>query len=244
LGKGLGEGCKGKVLTLRPSGPPDLSPFEVINVPLLELKPALDAEGLREALKEASAVLFTSVTGVNLVFTTLPDIANKISKMKVFAIGPRTAKELEKYGIKAIIPKTYTSEGVAEMLKEEGKVVAIRSDRASRVLKDALGPNLVEVVAYKTIRLVKPDIHKFIKNVDAVVVSSAEMGRALLESLKAGKLDAKEVFSRVPLVVIGPEAAKPFNENKVPYYLSEEATFEGVRRKLLELLCGDFRGST
>ena len=237
MGEGIGEDCKGKVLTLRPSGPPDLSPFEVINVPLLELQPSLDVKKLKEALREGDVVLFTSVTGVKTVASMAPEVINEIARKKVFAIGPKTAKELEKHGIKAAIPKVYTSKGLAEVLRGEGKVVAIRSDKASRTLKEEMGDDLVEVVAYRTVRKVRPEIVNMINEVDAVVVSSAEIGRALLESLEASGTDPKELFSRTPLVVIGPEAARPLKEAGVPHYVSEEATFNGVKRKLIELLC-------
>ncbi len=236
------ERCGGKVLTLRPIDPPNLEPFEVVNVPALELVPSFEPEELIKALDEADAVLFTSRTGVRITLNNLPsDIIEKIKRKEVYAIGPSTAEELLKYGIKAKVPKVYTSEGVAEELKGKGRIVALRSNKASRTLKDKLGNSVIEIVVYKTERKRVEKAVEMIKRgeVKAVVISSAEIARSLLDTLRSLNEDPREVLSKIPVVVIGPEAAKPLEEAGVSYYLSNEATFEGVRRKLLELFCSD-----
>ncbi len=238
MGEGIGkERCGGKVLTFRPRGAPDLAPFEVINVPLLQLVPRLDANELEESLKESEAVVFTSVTGVEVVRERFPQVFVKLKDKTVIAIGPKTAEKLSQLGLAPKVPGEYTSRGLLEELERYSSVVAIRSSKASPLLKERLGDKLKEVIAYDTVRLKRRDVAELLKEADAVVVSSAEIARALIESLKEGGVDPKEALSRVKVVVIGPFAAEPLRELGVKYYLAEEATFEGVRKKLIEILC-------
>ena len=220
-----------KVLTFSPRGAPDLGPFEVINVPLLELRPTINKEEVLEAVEWAEAVAFTSPTGVKFLFEEVPEIKEKLENKVVYAIGPKTKEELEKFGIRARLPREYHSASLAEELSKYSKVVAFRSDKASKTLKKMLGDKLREVIIYETVRKPNPEIVKLIKEVDAVVISSAEIGRALLESLKMANEDPKILEGK--LIVIGPEAAKALHG--IRYELAPEASFEGVKRKLLEL---------
>ena len=220
-----------KVLTFSPRGAPDLRPFEVINVPLLELEPSVNPEEVKEALKRAEAVAFTSPTGVRFLFERVPELRELLKDKVVYAIGPKTKEELEKYGIEAKLPKEFHSLSLAEELKRYSKVVAFRSDKASKTMKEVLGDKLIEVVICKTVRKPKPEIVQLIREVDAVVVSSAEIGRALLESIRFAGESPKILDGK--LIVIGPEAAKPLRGLR--YEIAPRASFEGVREKLLEL---------
>ncbi len=220
-----------KVLTFSPRGAPNLSPFEVINIPLVELVPTINEEEVLEALEWAEVAVFTSPTGVQFLFKEIPGLKEKLKGKVVFAIGPRTKEELEKRGVNAFLPKEYHSTSLASELSKYSRIVAFRSDKASRTLKEALGSKLREVIIYKTVRKCKPEIVKVINEVDAVVVSSAEIGRALIESLKMANEDPKILEGK--LIVIGPEAAKALRG--IRYEIAPEASFEGVRKKLLEL---------
>lgn len=220
-----------KVLTFSPRGAPDLGPFEVINVPLLELKPIINKDEVLEAVEWAEAIAFTSPTGVKFLFEEVPEIKEKLRGKVVYAIGPKTKEELERFGIEAKLPKEYHSASLAQELSKYSKVVAFRSDKASKTLKEVLGDKLREAVIYKTVRKPNPEIAKLVKEADAVVVSSAEIGRALLESLELANEDPKVLEGK--LIVIGPEAAKALRG--IRYEMAPEASFEGVKRKLLEL---------
>ncbi len=230
------EGRPGKrrarVLTLSPHGPPRLEGFETINVPALELVQALNEKDLRRALEGAEAVVFTSRTGVRLFFS-LKDAEELLKGKKVVAIGPKTAEELRKHGIEADVPEEFHSASLAKLLHGYSKVVALRSDKASKTLREALGNKLVEVVIYKTVRKPSKEIVEKARNVDFIAVSSAEIARALIESFE--KFSDLEELKSKKIVVIGPEAARPLREKGIPFELAPEATWEGIRRKLEEL---------
>ncbi|WP_075050398.1 uroporphyrinogen-III synthase [Ignicoccus islandicus] len=229
--------CRGKVLTFRPRGAPELDPFDVINVPLLQLVPTLKPEELEESIKRAEAVVFTSVTGVEVVKEKVPSVFNLIKGKNVIAIGPKTAQALREVGLEAIVPKEFTSEGLVELLRNYNSIVAVRSSKGSKELRERLGNKLKEVIAYETLRLKRKEVAELLNEVDAVVVSSAEIARALIESLEEAGVDPSKALSETEIVVIGPFAAKPLEELGIRFHLAEEATFEGVKRKLIEILC-------
>ena len=231
---GAGEG-RPRVLTLSPHGPPPLEGFEVVNVPALKLVETFDPEEVEVSIREAEAIVFTSKTGVKLFFEKMGERGKELIKEKaVIAIGPKTAEALASYGVKAKVPKEFHSGALAKELEKHEKVVALRSDKASKTLREALGNKLKEVVIYKTIRNPSRKIVEEAEKADAIAVSSAEIARALIESFK--KYSSLEKLKRMKIAVIGPEAAKPLEEAGVPFVLAPEATFEGLRRALRELL--------
>lgn len=233
---GHGKG-RGRVLTLSPHGPPPFKDLEVTNVPALELVDVADASQIKEAIKEGEAVVFTSKTGVRLVFEKLGDEALELLKGKdVVAIGPKTAAELEARGLSPIVPEEYHSGALAKLLKRYNKVVALRSDKASKTLKDELGDKLIEVVIYKTLRRPSPKIVEAAREADAVAVSSAEVARALIESFQ--KYSSIDELKKLKIAVIGPEAAKPLKELGLNFVVAPEATFEGLEEAVKRIIRG------
>jgi len=212
-----------------------LEGFEVVNVPALKLVETFDPEEVEEAIQEAEAVVFTSKTGVKLFFEKMGERGKElIEKKAVIAIGPKTAEALASYGVKAKVPEEFHSGALAKELEKYEKVVALRSDKASKTLREALGDRLREVVIYKTIRNPSKRIVEEAERADAIAVSSAEIARALIESFK--KYSSLEKLKKMKVAVIGPEAAKPLEEAGVPFVLAPEATFEGLAKALRELL--------
>ncbi|NPA84484.1 MAG: uroporphyrinogen-III synthase [Crenarchaeota archaeon] len=219
------------MLALSPHGPPPLRGFEVVNVPALELVESLDPEEVREALEGADAVVFTSKTGVRIFFERVGPEA--LEGKEVIAIGPKTAEELERRGVRARVPGQFHSGALAELLKGYKKVVALRSDKASKTLREALGERLVEVVIYKTVRRPSKEVVEEARRADAIAVSSAEIARALIESFE--RYASLEELKNMKIAVIGPEAAKPLEEAGIPYELAPEATFKGIEKALASI---------
>ena len=232
MGEGAGQ-RRPRVLALSPHGPPPFKGFEVVNVPALELVERLDPREVEEKLREAEAVVFTSRTGVRLFFEKTKG-KELLKGKKVIAIGPKTAKELKERGVEAEVPKEFHSASLAELLKGYRKVVALRSDKASKTLREALGDRLAEVVVYKTVRKPSRRIVEEARRADAIAVSSAEIARALIESFE--RYSSLEELKRMKVAVIGPEAAKPLREAGVPFVVAPQATFEGLENALRELL--------
>src|SRR5699024_4857048 len=83
-------------------------------------------------------IILTSVNGANIFFEKLFSLgydARKLASLKIGAIGIKTGKTIEKYGIKPdFIPKEYVSEALVQELKKsltaEDKILIPRAQNA------------------------------------------------------------------------------------------------------------------
>jgi uroporphyrinogen III methyltransferase/synthase len=137
---------------------------ECLEYPTIKIVPAEDLNPMDEAIENLSAydwIVFTSVNGVKFFFERLfetgLDVRN-LNHIRTAAIGPATAEELFKFGLKSdIIPKNYRAESVVEAFRKEEvdgkKVLLPRAGEARPVLPVELrnmGAEVDEVTAYLT----------------------------------------------------------------------------------------------
>ena len=140
---------------------------EVIQFPTIRITAMPDPKPLREAAARAAEfdwVVFTSVNGVERFFAALGELrrdARALGAVGVCALGPATAAELERHGVRAdLVPDEYVAEGVIAALSAAtelaGKRILLpRAEVARAVLPDALralGAEVVEVAAYRTVQ--------------------------------------------------------------------------------------------
>ncbi len=137
---------------------------EPIELPAIEIEPALDSNGLRQTMRNAGHyqwIIFTSVNGVEVFFQVLRRNnldARSLQGINVWAIGPATADCLRENGIIAdYMPEVYTTEGIIEGLKKfdiKGKrFLLLRSDIADEKLPTAIreyGGEPEEIITYRT----------------------------------------------------------------------------------------------
>jgi uroporphyrinogen III methyltransferase/synthase len=86
-------------------------------------------------------ICFTSPNGVSVYFDALGSDARALAGVTVAAIGPGTAAELERHGIRAdVVPERFVAEGLLEALPDvSGKSVLVaRAAGARDVLPDGL----------------------------------------------------------------------------------------------------------
>jgi uroporphyrinogen III methyltransferase/synthase len=107
-------------------------------------------------------VCLTSPNGVRLLFEALQETghdARALAGATVAAIGPGTAAELERHGVRAdVLPEQFVAEALVEALagiEVEGRPVLVaRAAEARSVLTDALrgrGAEVDEVALYETV---------------------------------------------------------------------------------------------
>lgn len=140
---------------------------EVIQFPTIRITEARDPVPLRDAAERAGEfdwVVFTSVNGVDRFFAALEARgrdARALGVARVCALGPATAAELARHGIRAdLVPEEYVAEAVVMALSAAtelaGKRVLLpRAEVARAVLPDSLrklGAEVVEVAAYRTVQ--------------------------------------------------------------------------------------------
>jgi len=139
---------------------------EVVQLPVIRIAPPEDPAPLRAAAAEAGSfdwIVFTSANGVDRFFAALAEggrDARALGGVSLCAIGPATAEELARHGVRAdLIPDEFVAEAALEALAAAtelaGKRVLIpRAAEARAVLPDGLrarGAEVVEVAAYRTV---------------------------------------------------------------------------------------------
>ena len=132
--------------------------------PTIKIAPPANFSGLDQAVGNMDAydwLIFTSANAVRFFFQRLQESAKDLRDLKgirICAIGPTTAREVEKHGINVdLVPDVFTSEGILDAFKKQdmaGKSVLIpRAEKARDALPQGLmqaGARVDGVTAYRT----------------------------------------------------------------------------------------------
>ena len=208
---------------------------EVIDYPCIRTvprEPAPLVEIAIEKLNTYRCLVFTSPAGPEIFFDHLHRAgkdARALAGLTLAAIGPKTAKALEKYGLYAdIVPKTYDSVHLAEALEAvPGPVLLCRaskgSDAVPRMLEEK-GIPYADVACYDTV-YAAPDPQKIdglLQKRLLVTFTSASTVRGFVESLPGR--DLKNVLG----CCIGPQTQAEAKKYGLDTALSQEATMESL----------------
>lgn len=145
----------------------------VLVQPAIEIAATGNTGPLDGAIRDLAShrwVVFTSANGVRFfmerVFALGYD-ARVFASTRIAAIGPGTARALERFGLRTdLIPEEYRAERLAEALNalpERGRVLLVRASRGRPVLRDELAKadwEVTQVVAYdsRDVSTVLPEI--------------------------------------------------------------------------------------
>ncbi|MEL9970232.1 MAG: uroporphyrinogen-III synthase [Metallosphaera sp.] len=216
-----------RVLYLRPEGSevPQLDNVDVLNVPLFSPK-CIDYS----FKSETEAVGFTSVNSVRC----FKDF-DKISDLKVFSIGPVTAEELLKHGIRSEYPSKYTSKDLARLVLERRvrHFTSFRSAKASSEMKGIL--NLIsyqEIFNYDLVlnEAKVQDAKKILEecSVQMVVLTSSLIAKTVANFLR----DCYKVISIGPMTSATLRSVKP----ELSFIESDISTIEGTIQEIEKFL--------
>lgn len=203
--------------------------------PTIAIKPAANASLINQFIKkifneQIAFLIFMSISSVTILISYLDDIKlkeeflRKLSKTTIIAIGPKTKRELEKYGIRVdFIPEQYSSEGIIKIFKKidlQNKIVAIpRAYQSSEYLVQELtklGSHILEVPIYKCI--VPKDLSKtpvFVndlvtKKIDAITFTSPSTAinlfKIVSDYISLDKL--RKYLEKIVVIAIGPTTKK------------------------------------
>ena len=226
---------------------------EALLAPTLELV-MTRTESLLELCQHAKDldwIIFTSPASLQSLFHYCPDFKCDLHHdCRIAAIGPRTQRVLEEYGLKAeLVPEDYTAEGLLKVmapLNLEGKIIGIpRTFSARDVLPEGLrkmGAQVLLAEAYKSTipHDLKPvqDLMEGILNdeVDAITFTSpltvhnlfeiaANRKKELIDHLKSGK---------IMIIAIGPITGYAIQEHDLPYIAPSKYTVEAMLDKMME----------
>lgn len=138
---------------------------EAIEFPTIEIVPPKNYDSLDRTLQkieEYDWIIFTSVNGVSYFSARLAHLKRDIgilSKIRVAAIGPETARAVESLGVAPqVVPEEYRAEAILEKLSPEEmrglKVLVPRAAQARDILAQTLrqwGAEVDVVEAYRTV---------------------------------------------------------------------------------------------
>ena len=202
---------------------------EPVETPTIHIAEPADWAPVDQALADIQSyhwVIFTSVNGVSRFMARLKQRgldARCLAGRTICCIGPRTAQELERFGIQAdMIPDEYQAEGVLAALGghplQGSRVLIPRADVAREVLPEELrarGASVDVVPVYRTI-VPKVDITQWRqqlanRDIHVVAFTSSSTVRNFVQLL-GGAATAKDLLKFVAVACIGPITAKTAQE--------------------------------
>lgn len=226
-------------------------------VPTIQIAPPPNWDALDQAidrLRDYRWLILTSVNGVGPFMSRLRAAgkdARALSHVRVCAIGPRTARELEGHGIVPdLIPTQYQAEGLLEALGNEPvrgtRVLIPRAETAREILPErltAMGAQVDVIPVYRTVAPAaaldwfKEEIET--GKIHLVTFTSSSTVRNFVD-LMGGVDTAKRVMNRVPIGCIGPITADTAAEYGLPVAVVPE---ENTVPALTEAIVRHFAGS-
>jgi uroporphyrinogen III methyltransferase/synthase len=222
---------------------------EVIEQPTIEIVPPLSWKGMDCAISRIKTydwIIFTSANGVAFFFQRLKEkgkIRRPLSGLKVCAIGPATAGQLRKRGVRVdYIPEEFIAESILGGFKKmsiDGKSILLaRAKKARDVLPEGLrrmGARVEVIEAYRTIRpeggsrRLKRLLKK--KGVDAITFTSSSTVSHFVDLLK--KEDLKSILKGIAIACIGPVTARTVKEAGLKVHIQpKEYTIPGLTRAI------------
>ncbi|HEY9086318.1 MAG TPA: uroporphyrinogen-III C-methyltransferase [Candidatus Tyrphobacter sp.] len=216
--------------------------IEPILAPTIEIHPPEDPAPARRAIEELERyawIVFTSRNGVEAFFDNLHAMdadARFIGHTRVAAIGPKTARCLEAFGVRAdLVCGRFTSEDVARELLErtcEGERVLIYAAQEGRdVLRSVLeqaGRVPAPVAAYATRIAVDPEFAQKVARADVLTFTSGSTVRGFA-ALLGGNAAAIEAANGKLVACIGPITAGEARDAGLQVdVVAKEFTAEGL----------------
>lgn len=224
---------------------------EVVEFPTIEILDPQSYASLDQAIARIASyhwVIFTSVNGVRRFFSRMRFLQRDmgdLSGLKVAAIGPETAREVESQGCRAeLIPEVYQAEGILQQLKADdvrGKRLLLpRAAQARDILPETLrewGAEVDVVEAYRTVTArsdaswLRGQLER--KEIDMVTFTSSSTV-ANFAALFPGE-DIKRLLAGTAVACIGPITAKTAEELELRAdVVASEYTVKGLAQAVVE----------
>jgi len=210
--------------------------YSTINIEPVESYDAFDEE--LERLQEYHWILFTSLNSVKYFFKRLYAKGMDARDLKgpdIAVVGKSTADLLLTYGLNAdLIPSTFTGEGLAESLLDQGvegrNILIPRAKQAREILPETLrgaGAQVTVTPIYQNCRVEGDKIAlraEFVDNkVDMLTFTSSSTVRNFLTMLDAeNEEELQKLLAGVKIAAIGPITAKYVTDNGLEVHVQPE----------------------
>lgn len=202
---------------------------EPVELPTIQIVPPASWQAVDEAivnLQRYQWIIFTSVNGVTPFMERVRASgkdARALGSLQVCAIGPRTAQEVERYGIRPdVVPAEYQAEGLTAALAKRNlkgnRVLIPRAEAARELLPEQLrefGAVVDVVTVYRTVVPVT-DVAKFVQQlreggIAVVTFTSSSTVRNFVELL-GGREAVRPLMVQTVVACIGPITARTAEE--------------------------------
>ncbi|HZS11413.1 MAG TPA: uroporphyrinogen-III C-methyltransferase [Nitrospirales bacterium] len=201
-------------------------PIECPTITIVEPDDPKPLDGALDRLDAFDWLIFTSVNGVRPFMTRLAKRgrdSRALSALRLACIGPRTADELGRYGLRAdLVPNTFQAEGLIEALLAQGvrntRILIARAAIARDILPQTLsaaGADVTVVPVYRTIRAeVEADrVTDLLRRheLDLLTFASSSTVKNFCD-LFAGPEELRKLTAGIPVACIGPITAETARE--------------------------------
>ena len=225
---------------------------EVIDAPVIEIRPPDSYEALDAALNDILQydwLILTSVNGVEAMFSRLEPLGlsvDSLQHLKIAAIGPATEERIQDHGLVVdIVPQRYVAEEVVRSLRKltKGeKVLLVRAQIARDVIPEELrlaGAHVDVAEAYQTVipEGAKEHLHRiFTENgtPDAITFTSSSTVKNFFAVVVGTDVPGK--LAKVKFASIGPVTSDTLREYGLPVHVeADEYTMEGLAQAIVRL---------
>lgn len=195
---------------------------KVIEFPTIEISPPSSWKGVDNAIANLESfhwIIFTSANGVNFFFQRLEEKGKDLlpPSVKVCAIGPATADQLAKRGIRVnYMPKEFIAEAILKGFEKKGisgrRILIARAKKARDILPVGLRKLGAEVKVVETYRTIKPKGAGRLKRIledeeiDVIAFTSSSTVKHFVQLLKGENL--KRLLKNILIACIGPITSK------------------------------------
>jgi uroporphyrinogen III methyltransferase/synthase len=202
---------------------------EPVECPTIAITDPPTWEALDQAIAQLASVdwlIFTSMNGIapfmNRLYKHQRD-SRALASLKICCIGPRTAQELMRYGLRTdLVPDDYQAEGVLESFRRIGvsgrRILIPRAEVARELLPADLTAMGAEVSVVPVYRTVKPDAamaqltqRLADKTIDVMTFTSSSTVRNFV-SLFESQEEMARLTEGIPVACIGPITAETARE--------------------------------
>lgn len=228
--------------------------YSTIHIKPVDSYEILDGE--LERLKEYHWILFTSLNGVKYFFERLYSKGMDARDLKgsdLAVVGKSTADLLLRYGLNAdLIPSTFTGEGLAESLLDQGvegrNILIPRALHGRKILPETLrgaGAQVTVAPVYENCPAEgdKETLRGELENggVEMITFTSSSTVRNFLTMLDAeNQEELQQILTGIKIAAIGPITAKTVTDNGLQVDIQpEEFTIPGLIQSIVEYYSGD-----
>jgi len=223
---------------------------EVLEFPTIEIQPPEDYGPLDVALQQLQNyqwIFFTSVNGVDYFLKRLSEWqqdSRRLEGIKVVAIGPETAKRLDKAGIRPfLVPKKYQAEGILEGLTageiRGTRILIPRAAKAREILPETLrqwGGSVDVVPVYQTVvpKNNSAELRMLLREnkVDIITFTSSSTVSHFVRIFR--NEDLAELMAKTVIACIGPITGQTVADYGLHAdVVSEEYTISGLVKAII-----------